>query len=86
MSCTRYMPPKSDGCFDEKKISHYVKGHTALGGGNMALFGTGCLHTWARDLSELVSRFTDGRNIDKKSLFDDSSNRFLLLFVHFPLN
>ena len=75
MSCTRYMPPNSDECFNEKKIAEYVKGHTALGGGNMALFGTGCLHTWARSLEELVSRFTDDKKIDRRSLFDDSANR-----------
>jgi len=74
MSCTRYMPP-SDNQFDEKKVPDYVKGHTALGGGNMALFGTGCLHTWARNLDEFVSRFVDDRIIDRKSLFDDSARR-----------
>ena len=74
MSCTRYIPP-SDDEFDEQNVHNYVKGHTALGGGNMALFGTGCLHTWARNLDEFVSRFVDDRTIDRKRLFDDSARR-----------
>ena len=81
MSCTRYQPPNpSDGSFDEKKVHQYVRAHTALGGGNMALFGTGCLHTWARTLEELYSRFTDTRDIDRKRLFDDSANRFACIY------
>ena len=77
------MPPKSDEQFDAKRIPQYVKGHTALGGGNLALFGTGCLHTWARNLDEFVFRFTDDRKIDRKAHFDDSSNRlvFLIFFA-----
>ena len=76
MSCTRYKPPHTEEGFDHySKIPHYIKGHTALGGGNMALFGTGCLHTWAKNLEELVERFSDDRKIDRKILFDDSGYR-----------
>ena len=77
MSCTRYTAPNSNELINWKDIPQYVKGHTALGGGNMALFGTGCLHTWARNLDELVSRFTDDRKIDTKAYFDDSARRLL---------
>ena len=76
MSCTRYKPPDEE--FDDSytSIPRYVKGHTALGGGNMALFGTGALHNWAKSLEELVSRFTDCQKVDRKCLFDDSSRRY----------
>ena len=76
MSCTRYDPPPPDQ-FSDKDIPKYVKGHTALGGGNLALFGTGGLHTWASCVEELVPSFCDTTLIDKMRLFDDSSKRFV---------
>lgn len=74
MSCTHYDPPPASQ-FDEKLITKYVKAHTALGGGYLALFGTGGLHTWASSIEELVPCFTDTRQIDKLELFDDSGGR-----------
>eukprot|EP00794_Sanderia_malayensis_P000446 gene446-1087_t len=75
MSFTSYRPPDDQKTFNEKKIHEYVRGHTALGGGNLALFGTGCLHTWAGNLDELVEKFSDKRKIDIHRLFDDSCDR-----------
>lgn len=72
MSCTHYDPPHE---MNVKHIAEYVKAHTALGGGHLGLFGTAGLHTWAKDLGELVTCFTDCREIDKKTLFDDSAGR-----------
>ncbi|XP_032220449.2 uncharacterized protein LOC5519572 isoform X2 [Nematostella vectensis] len=74
MSFTRYNPPLPEE-FNEKDIPMYVKGHTALGGGSLALFGTGGLHTWASCIEEVWPCFTDTRMIDKRTLFDDSSRR-----------
>lgn len=74
MSCTRYFP-QSDETFDKKYIMSYVRGHAALGGGNMALFGTGSFHTWASNLEELYSKFTDTSLIDRSKEFDDSCGR-----------
>lgn len=76
MSCTRYEPPHED--FNGKDIFAYVKAHTALGGGHLALFGTGNLHTWASDVDQLVSCFTDTKMIDRKCLFDDSAGRYVV--------
>ena len=77
MSCTRYYPPDDGTEYHAKDAMKYVKGHTALGGGNMALFGTGSLHTWASDLCEVTKRFTDQRIIDGRKFFDDSCGRFV---------
>ncbi len=49
--------------------------HTALGGGSLALFGSGGLHTWAQGLDELVDRFSDQRRVVDFDLFDDSAFR-----------
>lgn len=46
-----------------------------LGGGGLALFGTGNLHTWAKDVEEIYSRFTDNRKIDRTKFMDDSAYR-----------
>ena len=80
MSCTHYDPPLDDDEFKESNITEYVKAHTALGGGQLALFGTGCLHTWASEISEVDHCFTDTRLIDKRILFDDSCGRFDFIF------
>ncbi|KXJ14794.1 uncharacterized protein LOC110238383 [Exaiptasia diaphana] len=74
MSFTHYDPPAAD-LFNDKDIHLYVKGHTALGGGQLALFGTGNLHTWASETDELMSCFTNTKMIDRRYLFDDSSRR-----------
>lgn len=75
MSCTRYNPPENADKFSVKDIQSYATGHAALGGGDQALFGTGSLHTWAIDLSELNTKFTDATLIDRMKLFDDSCGR-----------
>ena len=46
------------------------------GGGGLALFGTGNLHTWAASVDEIYRRFTDQRKIDRTKLMDDSAYRF----------
>ena len=46
-----------------------------LGGGGLALLGSGTLHTWAKNIEELPSRLTDVRKIDKTKFMDDSAYR-----------
>lgn len=75
MSFTRYQPPKAESPKTHTEILKYTKGHTALGGGGLALFGTGNLHTWAAYVSEIHRRFTDTRTIDRTKLMDDSAYR-----------
>ena len=45
------------------------------GGGGLALFGTGTLHTWAERLEEVVTRFSDTRKINMAKFMDDSAYR-----------
>ncbi|XP_067144270.1 uncharacterized protein [Centruroides vittatus] len=60
---------------NHKDVLKLTRGYVALGGGGLALFGTGCLHTWAASLQEIVQRFTDQRVVDRKKYLDDSGNR-----------
>lgn len=49
-----------------------------LGGGGLALCGTGTLHCWAESVDEVVHRFTDRRRIDRSKLMDDSAYRLVM--------
>lgn len=53
-----------------------VKAHAALGGGGLALFGTGCLHTWPSDIKDVATCFLDATPVDTKNLMDDSCYRY----------
>ncbi|WAR02650.1 YK66-like protein [Mya arenaria] len=75
MSFTRYSPPSDITPSTHSEILKYTKGHTALGGGGLALFGTGNLHTWAASIGEVNKRFTDTRRIDRTKFMDDSAYR-----------
>lgn len=54
---------------------HEQHGQTALGGGELGLFGSGTLHTWAQSLEEIQTRFLDTRRINIDQLPDDSAFR-----------
>ncbi|KAL4223299.1 hypothetical protein ACF0H5_016770 [Mactra antiquata] len=75
MSFTRYQPPEGECPKTHSEILKYTKGHTALGGGGLALFGTGNLHTWASSIYDIHKCFTDNRKIDRAKLMDDSAYR-----------
>jgi len=52
-----------------------VRAHAALGGGGLALFGTGCLHTWPSVVEDVITCFLDSTPIDTQHLMDDSCYR-----------
>ena len=47
------------------------------GGGGLALFGTGNLHTWAPSLETLHAHLTDRRKINRRVFMDDSAYRWV---------
>jgi hypothetical protein len=49
--------------------------HTALGGGRLALFGSGTLYSWPETLDGVVPAWTDARDVDTSLLMDDSAYR-----------
>ncbi|RHY04332.1 hypothetical protein DYB25_005314 [Aphanomyces astaci] len=51
------------------------KGHTALGGGVVGVFGTCGLHTWASHVGNVMQSFLDTTRIDPAILWDDSAGR-----------
>lgn len=52
-----------------------LHGHVALGGGGLALFGTGCLYTWPSKLEEVLPCFMNMTQVDTGTLLDDSCFR-----------
>lgn len=52
-----------------------MKGHTALGGGNLGLFGSASVFSWPRDLDDAVTVFLDGTKVDATKVHDDSAGR-----------
>jgi hypothetical protein len=52
-----------------------VYGHTALGGGSLALFGSSGMYAWPQSLAEVPKRFSDRRRVDGNQFFDDSAGR-----------
>ncbi|KAF8792287.1 putative zinc metalloproteinase-like protein [Argiope bruennichi] len=75
LSFTRYDNNSNTPPLNHKEVLALTKGQVALGGGGLALFGSGCLHTWPESLQEIPWRFGDKRKIDRMSLMDDSANR-----------
>ncbi|KAK3753599.1 hypothetical protein RRG08_010018 [Elysia crispata] len=76
MSFTRYNLPKDAGLpKTHSDILKHTKGHTALGGGGLALFGTGNLHTWADSVSRFSQCMTNRNRMDRRKFMDDSAYR-----------
>lgn len=59
--------------FDPKAKTTYA--HTALGGGNLALFGGGDLFTWPSSLADVQTVFMDATPVDPDAVFSDSVGR-----------
>uniref|UniRef100_A0A4Y0BQZ0 Uncharacterized protein n=1 Tax=Anopheles funestus TaxID=62324 RepID=A0A4Y0BQZ0_ANOFN len=65
----------SDGDYSYENIRTKTTGHAALGGGGLALFGTGCLYTWPSSLEAVCAAFTSQQPVDCGKLLDDSNYR-----------
>ncbi|XP_031625190.1 putative zinc metalloproteinase YIL108W [Contarinia nasturtii] len=52
-----------------------IKGNTALGCGDVALFGSGTMHAWPMKFAEIQRCFQDDTLVDGKLLMNDSNGR-----------
>jgi len=52
-----------------------VGAHTALGGGNLALFGGGDLFSWPDSIAGVQAAFMNAARVDPKQIFSDSVGR-----------
>lgn len=79
LSCTNYCG--EDYSSDKKSYEDLIgitEGYVALGGGGLALFGTGCLYTWPELFEDIIPRFQDSTSVDKRRFLDDSCYRWIL--------
>lgn len=72
---TKYENPKRLKVLDYDHVLSMTKGHIALGGGGLALFGSGCLYSWPEKLSDVPRALKDQTLIDTDFLMDDSAYR-----------
>ncbi len=52
-----------------------LNGHTALGGGNLGLFGSGSVFCWPRDISTALKAFGNAKMVDATRVHEDSAGR-----------
>lgn len=76
LSCTKYIPSEKIPETYEEVVAQ-MQGHIALGGGGLAIFGTGCLHTWPERIEDILPKFLDETKVDKTKFMDDSCYRLV---------
>jgi len=52
-----------------------MKGHTALGGANLGLFGSASIFSWPRSIDEAQAAFLSEKTFDASTVHDDSNSR-----------
>ncbi len=52
-----------------------MKGHTALGGGNLGLFGSASVFSWPRSIADAAEVFMNSERVDPAKVHDDSAGR-----------
>ena len=72
---TRYSNPSQKLVRHEREIVSMTRGHISLGGGGLALVGTGALYTWATDVLDVMNSFLNDDPTDTKTLMDFSAGR-----------
>jgi len=75
LSCTRYQNPEKIKPDSFSEVASMTKGYVALGGGGLALFGSGSLWTWPTHLSKVQTRLLNEEKINTDEFMDDSAYR-----------
>ncbi|XP_066978092.1 uncharacterized protein [Macrobrachium rosenbergii] len=72
---TRFSNPDKLNVKHEAEIMELTKGHVSLGGGGLALVGTGALYSWATDVEDVIDAMRNNTPVDTNSLLDFSGGR-----------
>ncbi|KAA0203763.1 hypothetical protein HAZT_HAZT003514 [Hyalella azteca] len=75
LGATRYANPSGSQVSSEATVVSLTKGHVSLGGGGLALVGTGALYSWPEQPSQLLAAFADNTPVDSSLLMDFSGGR-----------
>lgn len=74
IGCTEYQGI-DDGNYTHANFKLKTVANAALGGGDFALFGTGCLYTWPESIGHVMKCFESTEPIDLRNFLDDSNSR-----------
>lgn len=74
IGCTKY-EPITDGDFSYENIKRHMKANAALGGGGLALFGSGFFYTWPSRFEDIIKCFENNEKVDLEKFADDSNYR-----------
>ncbi|XP_053652519.2 uncharacterized protein [Cherax quadricarinatus] len=72
---TRFSNPDKISLKNETEIMGLTKGQVSLGGGGLALVGTGALYSWATEVDQVMDAMQDPTPVDSTSLMDFSGGR-----------
>lgn len=75
LGCTKFTGNDEQHFLSHEKAIEKTVGNAALGGGNLALFGTGCLYTWPTNVKDSIRCFLNNDRIDVRQFLDDSNGR-----------
>ncbi|CAD7090204.1 unnamed protein product [Hermetia illucens] len=74
IGCTEY-EEIADGDYSYENIKRHTKAQANLGGGGLALFGSGYLYCWPSEFDDILPYFENSKRIDLKNFLDDSNYR-----------
>ncbi|KAB7504743.1 putative zinc metalloproteinase [Armadillidium nasatum] len=72
---TRFMNPQKMKIENERQVLSLTKGHVSLGGGGLALVGTGALYAYASNINDIMKNLSSEKKIDTQALMDFSARR-----------
>lgn len=77
VGCTRYdgAAVKASGDYSYANIRRHLHAHAALGGGGLALFGTGHFYAWPRNFAEIGDCIRSTQRVDVTRQPDESNYR-----------
>ena len=76
ISFLRYKNISRKAVKDHEETLALTKGNVALGGGDLALLGSGCLWTWPEEMADVFPAFQDNNPVDSRHTMDDSAYRY----------
>lgn len=75
LACTSFTGLAKDVDYTDQDIKANTRAHIALGAGDVALFGTGCLYTWPQYVCDAIACFDNKQLVNVNKLMDDSNSR-----------
>lgn len=72
---TRFINQEKITVKTEADIMALTKGHVSLGGGGLALVGTGALYSWATEVDDVIDAMRNNNPIDTNHLMDFSGGK-----------